>query len=124
MRDEELARILKSDNEQILPSSGFVASVMEAVRAEALAPPPIPFPWKRAIPGLAAACVALVSLIVVFVTQLGRTGAQQASTVTWWPQVVHAFQIAQSTGIGWVLAALLVALLSVWLPFRLVGRRT
>jgi len=32
---------------------GFLASVMDRVREEAAAPPPIPFPWKRALPGMA-----------------------------------------------------------------------
>ena len=41
--------------EQLVPSSGFVASVMDQVREEAAATPPIPFPWKRAIPGIALA---------------------------------------------------------------------
>jgi hypothetical protein len=34
--------------EELLPSSGFVASVMDRVRQEAALPAPIPFPWKRA----------------------------------------------------------------------------
>jgi hypothetical protein len=38
--------------EALIPSSGFLASVMERVHEEAAAPPPIPFPWKRAIPGM------------------------------------------------------------------------
>src|SRR5271170_2739128 len=42
--------ILASE-EAIIPSSGFVAAVMERVQEESRAPAPIPFPWKRAIPG-------------------------------------------------------------------------
>ena len=38
--------------EELVPSSGFLASVMERVQDEAAAPAPIPFPWKRAIPGM------------------------------------------------------------------------
>jgi hypothetical protein len=41
--------------EQLVPSSGFLSSVMERVQEEAAAPPPIPFPWKRAVPGMALA---------------------------------------------------------------------
>ena len=36
----------------LVPSSGFLASVMGSVEAEARMPAPIPFPWKRAIPGI------------------------------------------------------------------------
>ena len=50
-RDPELDPLL-SGEEAIVPSSGFTESVMRVVRAEAFQPPPIPFPWKRAIPGL------------------------------------------------------------------------
>ena len=49
--EDEMDRILSGEDE-ILPSSGFTVSVMDAVRREAAAPPPIPFPWKRALPGL------------------------------------------------------------------------
>ncbi len=56
----EFDRIMSE--EEILPSSGFAASVMDAVRREAAAPPPIPFPWKRALPG---AVFAAATLIVV-----------------------------------------------------------
>ena len=38
--------------EKLVPSSGFMAAVMERVREEAAAPAPIPFPWKRVAPGL------------------------------------------------------------------------
>jgi len=44
-------RILATD-EQIAPCSGFFAATMERVRDAAAAPPPIPFPWSRAIPGI------------------------------------------------------------------------
>ena len=46
----EIDRILSREDE-ILPSSGFVVSVMEAVRREAAAPPPIPFPGNALYPG-------------------------------------------------------------------------
>ena len=36
---------------------------MDAVRREALEPPPIPFPWRRALPGIVAFAVALVSTL-------------------------------------------------------------
>ena len=58
MSDDDLDRILS--REEIIPSSGFATAVLDAVRHEAAAPPPIPFPWKRALPGLAVAIPALV----------------------------------------------------------------
>lgn len=73
MRDEELGRVFGPE-EEIIPSSGFVAAVMEAVESEALAPRPVPFPWKRALPGLVSVGVAFVWLVVEFArVQLGPT---------------------------------------------------
>jgi len=46
--------ILATD-EEIVASSGFVAAAMERVRQEAATPAPIPFPWKRAVPGIVLA---------------------------------------------------------------------
>jgi hypothetical protein len=41
--------------EELIPSSGFLSAVMERVDEAAAAPAPIPFPWKRAVPGMALA---------------------------------------------------------------------
>ena len=40
------------DEEELIPSSGFLAATMERVRDEAACPEPIPFPWLRALPGI------------------------------------------------------------------------
>ena len=74
MNNDELDRIL-SKRDDIQPSSGFAASVMEAVREEAAAPPPIPFPWKRALPVLVFAALALVVVVAagaVSIVQFSR----------------------------------------------------
>ena len=47
MTHDEIDRIL-SQEEELLPSAGFTASVMDAVRREAALPAPIPFPWTAA----------------------------------------------------------------------------
>ena len=59
MRDDDLERIL-SREKTIAPSAHFVASVMVAVRCENATPAPLSFPWKRALPGIAAAIVTIV----------------------------------------------------------------
>lgn len=56
-----LDKILLDDT--ILPTSGFAASVMDRIAAEASAPAPIPFPWKFALPGLAALLLAILAAI-------------------------------------------------------------
>ena len=62
MRDD-LDRWL-SDDEAIVPSSGFAQSVMDAVQREASAPAAIPFPWTRAMPGLVVTGVSLAATAV------------------------------------------------------------
>jgi hypothetical protein len=133
IRNEEdgMNRILSREDE-ILPSSGFAASVMDAVRREAAAPPPIPFPWKRALPGLVVAALALAWALVVGVValvQLARSSATQQFSLSLSSVLPSVF----GSGLGlqrtmeyaaiWTVLALLVTWASVKLSFRLaVGR--
>jgi len=59
--EDNLDRILL-EQDTLLPSSGFAASVMDAIQQHAAAPAPIPFPWKWALPGIAALLVGMVLL--------------------------------------------------------------
>ena len=65
-QDDELDRMLRTHmnapTEQLTPSSGFTQSVMDAIREEATAPPPIPFPWKRLLPAAIALVCAMIGL--------------------------------------------------------------
>ena len=63
MSMDDLDRILSTDR-GIAPSSGFTDAVMRAVRYEAAAPPPIPFPWRRVLPIFAAAAALLIAVLV------------------------------------------------------------
>lgn len=65
LTDLQLDAALGSEQERILPSSGFVDAVMRAVQHEAAAPAPIPFPWKRALPGIVAAVLVLGAMLVI-----------------------------------------------------------
>ncbi len=69
MTHDEVDRIL-SRKDEILPSSGFVGSVMDSVRQEAATPPPIPFPWRRAVPGIIASTIIVASAVVFFTVHL------------------------------------------------------
>jgi len=121
MKDEELDRILSKQTD-MAPSSGFVHSVMDVVRTEAAVPPPIPFPWRWALPGIAAFGAAIVWLIIL-AFRLPATGAANSSfwsdaathVAPWW----NALEMA---GAGWILLAVLLTLLSVQLSMRLAGR--
>ena len=83
MSDDELDRIFSAE-QGIVPSANFARNVMARVRMEAAAPPPIPFPWKRALPGLV---LCVLSLVAMCVTALLRTGTRSVCT----KHLVHLF---------------------------------
>lgn len=77
LTDADLHRALAAEQDSLLPSSGFADSVMTAIRHEASAPAPIPFPWRRALPGFVAAALVLLALIagVIFVVRSAPAAA-------------------------------------------------
>jgi len=120
---DELDRML-STRDEIVPSSGFVASVMEAVRREAAASepalPPLAFPWLRALPVLVALGVVLVMLIAGIV-EVVRMPVAVTSEPLLPPAVEHALVQAN---VGWVALALLLAFLSTVFSIRFAaGKR-
>ena len=123
MKDDELDRIL-SNEEAIIPSSGFVGSVMDDVRREAAAPPPIPFPWTRALPGIAAMGCALATLGVAMVMLFTQESASQPPPVILSRAFSAILEAAKSLRAGWVALALVLSLLSVKLSSRSRRART
>jgi hypothetical protein len=112
MKREEIDRVL-SDEPDIVPSSGFVASVMDAVTAEATAPP-LAFPWKRAWP-LGAGFVALL-LWLGFLQIRPQAAARGPDLYAW-------FQMIVPMATGWVAAGLLMTIaVTIW-SLRLVRMR-
>ena len=107
-----------ASEEEILPSSGFLSAVMERVKEEASAPAPIPFPWKRAVPGLAVVGGVIgwlvVELVRAAIAAMGH-GAPMAVQIP--PGLVQPMEQA-----GWVGLALAVSLASWMLARRLAGR--
>lgn len=95
--DDDLDRIL-SEDEEILPSSAFAASVMQAVRREASTPPPIPFPWKHALPGIAAAAVALVLVLLAVSEPASREATTPAHLVVSLSVFVSIVEAALAAG--------------------------
>jgi hypothetical protein len=110
MERDDLDGFLSGD--EIVPSSGFVARVMDAVRVEASAPPAIPFPWLRALPGIVAAAVTIVAIIVSFVS-LERTAIETAAT-----PLPTAFGLPAAT-VAWLFVALLLCTVPVMVSLRL-----
>lgn len=121
MNDNELDIVL-SQTEEIIPSSGFSARVMDAVRQEAAIPPPIPFPWRRAMPGLVA-CVGLVAFLIYrFGHLFSATPADASSSLPaaqWLPTLL--FDVDKSSAflsLEWLAIALLITFATLWLSMR------
>jgi hypothetical protein len=117
MQNDDLDRILAT-NEEMLPSSGFADSVMQAVRQEAATPPPIQFPWRQAIPGMSAVVAAFASIALAFVHFLRAP----AVTVDYFAILSPLKQVVEAAvhfGVGWIAFALLLSLASVALSMRI-----
>jgi len=107
--------ILSED--ELVPSSGFLAAVMDRVHEESRTPPPMPFPWKRAIPGfvLASGVFAWGGFELV-----RTTGPELSAAVVASPHL--PLVVAQSLGrpleaAGWLVVAL-AASLGAWVLSR------
>ena len=112
LHPDGLDRILLED--ALVPSSGFAASVMQAIEEEALQPAPIPFPWKLALPGL----VALLSVIVIAV-RLVVSSLHSSATINLDSALVQTI----GRQAGTIVLALAGAFACLLLTQRLVGGR-
>jgi hypothetical protein len=130
MKDPELDRILSTEQE-IVPSANFARNVMDKVRMEASTPPPIPFPWKRALPGLILCVLAVVAVLVTAVLRPGPQRVPEVSGLSiwmrlWldlWPGLSELLRAINAGGWGWIFLALLLTFVSVKLSLRVAGRR-
>ena len=93
--------------------AGFVANVMEALTAEATAPP-LPFPWKRAWP-LGAAFAGLFVWLVIQQFEPSST-AQVPDLYTW-------LEMIAPMASEWVIGALLMTVAITAWSLRLVRLR-
>jgi hypothetical protein len=117
MAQSNIDRILATE-EELVPTFGFLASVMERVQEEAAAPQPIPFPWKRAVPGV----LGVTGLLGWGANQLIRQGLPVAEAISLVPPHLPAAMVQPFEQAGWVALALGASLLSWLLSYRLAGR--
>jgi hypothetical protein len=115
--DIHIDHILASEDE-LMPSSGFLASVMDRVQEDAAASAPIPFPWKRAVPGILLAAGVFVWGFVEFV----RLGLPAMGSVTLALPRLPVAALPAFEQACWVAMALGVSLLSWLFSRRLAGR--
>jgi len=111
--DDDLDRILSCEPEMV-PPVNFAATVMAAVRLEAEIPPPIPFPWRRAMPAVCAAALAAVTAIIIFgITLLSLDTRGQAIPAGLESVVTEVIQDWNAIGVNWIVLALIVSAASV-----------
>jgi hypothetical protein len=129
MNDNDLDQLLMV-REEIVPSSGFVSSVMEAVQQEAAAPAPIPFPWKWAVPGFVVSVAMAFGLIARWVysgarvsrpVQVAATALPTETFTSSLPQVHVA--VSTLVALEWSALAILVSFAAAWLSMRIAGVR-
>jgi hypothetical protein len=116
MTDKRIDEILWTE-EALIPSSGFVSAVMERVREEAAVPPPIPFPWKRALPGFVVAAGVFGWTAVEFARSVGPAIRDFTPPNVHWGAAA-AFPLEQAE---WVLGSLAFSVAS-WLLCRRLAR--
>jgi hypothetical protein len=121
VNQEDLDRMF-SRQENIVPSSGFVGSVMNAIACQASTPPPIPFPWKYALPGFAAWLIALVSFIYLAFAHFDASSTRSALARTA-PMLAAIIEGLKAVDGAWIAVALLVSAASVFFSMRMVGAR-
>jgi hypothetical protein len=116
MKTDDLDRALREG--EIAPTSGFVSSVMYAVRREAATPAPVEFPWARALPGFAALFIALATCIVQFIREANLAHSSTALTAS----LVDLLASARPFGGGWIALVLLMTVAS-WVRVVTVTNR-
>jgi hypothetical protein len=124
LTDADLDRVLTAPDDIILPSSGFAGAVMASVRHQASAPAPLPFPWKRALPGLVGIVAALVLLIagIASVVRSFLAAGPRASAVSAGP--ILTLSLGRNGGSAlWVVVALAIPLACLFLCRRLIAHR-
>jgi hypothetical protein len=112
------AESILASEEPIVPSSGFLGGVMERVKEESAMAAPIPFPWKRALPGFVVATAILGCGGVEFV-RWGASTMKEASFAV--PHVSMAMNQPFAHA-GWVALAAGISIASWLLARKLVGR--
>jgi hypothetical protein len=114
---DAIDQILATEQEMV-PSSGFLAATMERVREEAAAPAPIPFPWLRALPGI----VLAVAVFGWCGFELARAGLANTREISFEQLLVTAAAGRALESAAWVAMALIASMLSWLFARRLAGR--
>jgi hypothetical protein len=131
LADDALDRLLDAhlaESIELAPSSGFVASVMESIHAQATEPPPIAFPWRRVLPGAIAILCGLLAFVVFAVHEAstaprGAPPVAEPSTTALWRHLSLALAFTpREITLCWILLAACLSFATVAASFRITGR--
>jgi hypothetical protein len=117
--DPDIDRALCTADDDIVPSSGFAEAVMATIEREAAAPPPIRFPWMRALPGILAAIISLLVFIRTAIPTIETMGQQGAAPAEQQAIDLGSILVSSSEPAGIALSLFLTAALIV-MAMRLV----
>ncbi len=126
MSASPIDRILAGE-EELVPASGFVASVMERIQEEARVPAPMAFPWRRAVPGmvLAAGVFGWGGYKIAGQATAAAHGLTFSAPhlIADWPVNLTANFSGPIGAAGWVAMALGISLAS-WMVSRRIAGQT
>jgi hypothetical protein len=109
--------------EELIPTSGFLSSVMERVKEEARVPAPMAFPWRRAVPGMVLAAGVFGWGGYEIAGQARAAARGLVLTVPHWPANLAADSAQPIGAAGWVVIALGISLAS-WMVSRRIAGQT
>lgn len=119
--DDAVDRLLDAHlaaSEDLAPSSGFAASVMESIHAQATEPPPIAFPWRRVLPGGIAILCALLVLLVVVIRAAKEVQPSNGHSLP--PNLAQVLSLPSGGSIlGWILLAACLTVATILVSLRL-----
>jgi hypothetical protein len=121
MRSNAIDTILENED-TLIPSSGFLARVMERVEEEAATatPPPIPFPWKRFLPGFVLAAGVLGWGAVEMVNYAVHSAGSFTLPEVHWAATLTMSRPAENA--VWIAGSLAVSAAAWLFSRRLAGR--
>lgn len=109
--------------EELIPTSGFAASVMERIQEEARVPAPMAFPWRRAVPGVVLAAGVFGWGGYEFAGQARAAVSDVVFTAQHGPADLTANVSGPIGAAGWVVIALGISLAS-WMVSRRIAGQT
>ncbi|HEX3942164.1 MAG TPA: hypothetical protein VHX11_11830 [Acidobacteriaceae bacterium] len=112
-------RLNRALDGEIVPSSGFTSRVMASVGEDAGTPPPLAFPWRRALPAFGCALILVLCAGLRLLWELRYAAPPEANA----PAIHLALLAKTAAPLGWLAAALAIAWASVKLCLRLAGER-